>query len=300
VAATEADVADQLAWESRQRPRAAIAAFVGAVLGFGANILTTTAFSNAPHAGFIAALQAAAKPGPVGTQRSQRAPFFQYYSDHHGVLIASGVAQALAYVAIAWLLTFLGAAVRARREEFPRLVVYLGLVGGVLQAVAVVISTAGTIAAVNHFLDGPRTVDAARDVTSGSLVVTGGVLQLVGALVLAAGFFLVSLNSMRAGLLTRFMGTVGIIVGVLVVIPLGPFPAVVQAFWLLTLGLILLGIGRAGLPPAWRTGRAEPWPTAPRGGGRAAPGRPGAEPDRAAPAPVARPGDARRKRKRRT
>jgi hypothetical protein len=124
------------------------------------------------------------------------------------------------------------------------------------------------------------------------------VLQLVGALALAAGFFLIALNSMRTGLLTRFMGTVGIIVGVLIVIPLGPFPAVVQAFWLLTLGLMLFGVGRAGLPPAWRTGRAEPWPSAPRGGGgRAAPRRE-AEPRDSAPA--ARPGEARRKRKRRT
>src|SRR5204863_462304 len=134
--------------------------------------------------------------------------------------------------------------------------------------------TGGTVAAVHKFLDGPHTVDAAHDITSGSLLVTSSVLQLAAALALAAGFILTSLNAMRVGLLSRFMGVLGIVAGALVVIPLGPFPPVVQAFWLLTLGMILLGFGRAGLPPAWRSGRAEPWPTPPpraRGGGRVAP-----------------------------
>jgi hypothetical protein len=304
VAATEANRDEQLAWEARQRPRAAIAALVGAVFGFGANILTATAFTNAPKPSFLRALQVAAQPGPVGNAPSQRVAFFQYYTDHHGVLILNAIAQPIAYIAIAWLLTFLAAAVRARHSNFPRFALYLGLVGGIVLAIATLLNTFGTINAVNDFLDGPKTVDAARDIGTGSLLVTAGVLQLVGTLALAAGFFFVALNAMRVGLLTRFMGMIGIIVGVFVVIPLGPLPAVVQAFWLLTLGLILLGFGRGGLPPAWRTGKAEPWPTAQRGGGgarRPAPAGPDtAEQRHTAPQPVARPGEARRKRKRRT
>src|SRR3954468_100870 len=295
---------EQLAWEARQRPRAGIAAVAGALLALGSTIATTTTFSKAPSATFLRSLQSAAREGPIGGAPSQRTAFLQYYSDHQAIVIASAAAQALGYIAIAWTLTFLAAAVRARRPEFPRVAVYFGLVGAVLQAVAVVLATAGTVAAVNKFLDGPHTVDAAHGITSGSLLVTSSVLQLAAALALAAGFILTSLNAMRVGLLSRFMGVLGIVVGALVVIPLGPFPPVVQAFWLLTLGMMLLGFGRAGLPPAWRTGRAEPWPTPPpraRGGGRVAPAGPDPSPSAAPVArPVTRPGDARRKRKRRT
>jgi hypothetical protein len=295
VATAAGNTEEQLAWEARQRPRAGIAALAGAILTIGADILTTTAFANAPHAPFLSSLQQAARPGPVGAAPSQRTAFFEYYSSHHPSLVGGAVAQALGYVAMAWTLTFLAAAVRARRSEFPRVALYLGLVGAVLLAVSVALATAGTIAAVSTFLDGPHTVDAARTVTRGSLLITSSVIQLAGSLALAAGFVLISLNAMRAGLLSRFMGILGIIAGALVVIPLGPFPPVVQACWLLTLGLMLLGLGRAGLPPAWRTGHAEPWPTPPRRGRMAA----AAGPDPASAQPAPRPGDARRKRKRR-
>jgi hypothetical protein len=289
---------EQLAWEARQRPRAGIAAIAGGVLALAATIVQTTTLSKAPTAAFLRSLQSAVREGPIGGAASQRTPVLQYYVDHQTPLIASAAAQALGYLAIAWAVTFLAAAVRARRQEFPRFAVYFGLVGAVLQAVAAVLVTAGTLAAFNKFLDGRHTVDAARNIGSGSLLITGQVIQLAGSLALAGGFILTSLNAMRVGLLSRFMGVVGIAVGALVVIQLGPLAPVIQAFWLLTLGFMLLGFTRAGLPPAWRTGRAEPWPAppprAPRGGGRVAP----AGPD-PSPAPVPRPGEARRKRKRR-
>ena len=88
---------------------------------------------------------------------------------------------------------------------------------------------------------------------------------MVGPLALAAGLFLISLNAMRVGLLTRFLGIIGIIAGVLTVAPqLMPLP-VIQSFWLVALGLLLLGAAPGGAPPAWSTGNAEPWPSQRRG-----------------------------------
>ena len=78
---------------------------------------------------------------------------------------------------------------------------------------------------------------------------------------LAFAFVLIGLNAMRVGLLTRFMGVLAIIVGVLFVIPLGPLP-IVQAFWLGALVPLFAMRWPAGQPPAWVTGRAEPWPSA--------------------------------------
>ena len=70
---------------------------------------------------------------------------------------------------------------------------------------------------------------------------------------------MVSLNAMRVGLLTRFLGYLGIIGGVLTIIPLVPIP-IVEAYWLLALAYLLSGRWPSGVPPAWSTGRAEPWP----------------------------------------
>ena len=62
---------------------------------------------------------------------------------------------------------------------------------------------------------------------------------------------------MRAGLLTRMLGYIGIAAGAMMV--LLPLP-IVQIFWLAALGFILLGRWPGGAPLAWRTGQAEPWP----------------------------------------
>ena len=207
------------------------------------------------------------------------------------------------------MVTFLAAATRARRAEFPRIAVYVALVGGVLLALGTIVQPIDRTIAFNSFLDSGRTVDDARSIGI-SIAVTAELLRYVGQFLLAAGLLLVSLNAMRAGLLTRFLGILGVISGVLFVFPqLMPLP-VVQAFWLVMLGLVLLGVGRTPLPAAWRTGQAEPWPSAQEGAARrrAAEERkqgivhepePEPEPEpKPKPVPAARPHPSSKKRKR--
>jgi hypothetical protein len=176
-------------------------------------------------------------------------------------------------------------------------------------AVQALLSALGTNAAVHDFLDGPRTVDAARDLTGNGLLVLGSILDLAGRLALGAAFVLVCLNAMRAGLLTRFMGVLGIIVGALLVIPLGSPLPIVQVFWLLALGALILGYWPSGVPPAWESGRGEALAVLGRGP-RAAPSGDGAPPrsgaaraagDEAVEVPAGRehPSSKKRKRKRR-
>ena len=94
---------------------------------------------------------------------------------------------------------------------------------------------------------------------------TRPVLDVANALgltgVLALGFWLVkgSLDAMRIGLLTRFMGVMGIALGPALVLGFG---LLVLPFWLIALGVLFLGRWPRGMPPAWTTGRAEPWPSA--------------------------------------
>jgi hypothetical protein len=122
-------------------------------------------------------------------------------------------------------------------------------------------------------------------------------LYLPAGLALGAAFVLISLNAMRAGLLKRFAGILGVIVGGLVVFTLfapqlGPAP-LVQTIWLVMLASVLLNRGEEY--PAWSTGRAEPWPSTPKRGRTAAP-VPEPAPAPAAPAVTAA---SKRKRKRR-
>jgi hypothetical protein len=104
---------------------------------------------------------------------------------------------------------------------------------------------------------------------------------------------------MRVGLLSRFMGVMGVIVGVAVA-PILPIDqqGIIRVFWLAALGVLFLGRWR-NTPRAWVTGEAEPWPTqqqlreardaaraqrepdAPRSAGRSAP----KPPPPAAPSP---------------
>jgi len=308
---TGMDTEQQLAWERRQRPRGAAAAMLAAFLTLGASLANGLLLSDRPVVGVLESLERALAPGATATQPSLRVPFFEYVQDRAAALVGTSVAQALAYLATGYALFLLATATRARRPQLPRIANYLGLFGGVLLALAGVFSTLATTLAVNDFLSGPRTVDAADDVRQSPLVITAQLVGLPGTLALALGFVLVSLNAMRAGLLTRFMGILGMIVGVLVVIPIGSGLPVVQVFWLIALGLLLLDRWPNGTPPAWQTGREEPWPTQQEireGRQRATAGRdaqparePEPEPD-PAPTAVAVGADAadrRRKRKRR-
>jgi hypothetical protein len=148
------------------------------------------------------------------------------------------------------------------------------------------------VVAVTHFLDGPRTVDAAADVSTDSLLLVANLISTLAPLAIAAGLLLVSLNAMRVGLLTRFMGVLAIIVGVTFVLPLDQ-QGIIRMFWLAALGLLFLGRWPSGTPKAWATGEAEPWPTQQQlreqrdaaRAGREPPKAPAAEPERE-PEPV--------------
>ena len=85
-------------------------------------------------------------------------------------------------------------------------------------------------------------------------------ISLGGSIALAFATIMIALNAMRAGLLSRFMGILGIFVGVVLVIPLGV--QILQLFWFAALGMLFLGRWPGGRGPAWETGEAIPWPGA--------------------------------------
>jgi hypothetical protein len=74
---------------------------------------------------------------------------------------------------------------------------------------------------------------------------------------------MISLNAMRVGLLSRFMGVMGVIVGVAVA-PILPIDqqGIIRVFWLAALGVLFLGRWRNTAGVGHRRGRAVADPAA--------------------------------------
>lgn len=115
---------------------------------------------------------------------------------------------------------------------------------------------------------GPPDAEASHVTEESSTIVAANGLALPAVLALAVAMVYVSLQALRAGLLTRFAGSLGIALGATVIIipPIVFFSAVLWAIFLGYVGLLFLGKIPNGRPPAWDTGEAIPWQRAGEGG----------------------------------
>ena len=280
---------EQLAWERRVGRLAAAAAVGSALL-----LLASTIF-----------LSATIDDQPEGTRG-----FLVVVERQSSDFLIAGILQSLGVLLLGAALAFLYRATKFRRPQLPRLAQPLALLGPVTFALVAILRQLELTDVADLFTaSGPRSEARADDLLKGgSLAVISGV-GLAAALALGFALVLINLNAMRAGLLSRFMGIIGIIVGVLYVLPLGG-PQVVQLFWLGALAALFLGFWPGGRGPAWETGREAPWPSAAERRGLAsaesrldAPqsnDQPAAtEPSATAPDVEVPPVPARRKRKRR-
>jgi hypothetical protein len=241
---------EQLEWESRVGRFVAAAAFAAAILLLGV-LFASGQIAEEPPTGVDA--------DTVFTLGAQ----VQHRSD----LILLTIAQAIATLLLAAPLWYLYEAAKARRPEVPVAAKWLALIAPPVMAVLLVVgqvsylnSAERAIAALHkHSLPPDAANDFLKDQLAAGAAPVLQALGLAAGLALAFAFVLVALNAMRAGLLSRFMGILGIIAGASLVISL-PF---VQAFWVGAMGLLALGPWpQGGRGPAWETGEADPWPTA--------------------------------------
>jgi Domain of unknown function (DUF4386) len=236
-------VADQaqLEWENRAGRPAAAAAVAGVVL----------------LVSYVVMQQLVALSDRPGNS----AEFLQTLHKHSGPWVAAAVLQGLSAFALAVVLWYLFTATHHRRPELPSWAVYVAFLAAVLLAVAYVLSAVDQLDAADRFLAaGVRTKKRADDLLddrSGAAVALGS----AGGLGIALSLVLVSLNAMRVGLVSRFLGILGVIVGALQVLPVLP-PFVLEIFWLGALALLFLDRWPGGRGPAWETGEAIAWPTA--------------------------------------
>jgi uncharacterized membrane protein len=231
---------DRLLYEARLRPRIAVVAVLGGLLLLAASLLQLL--------------------GPHSNVNELTIGLLEEHKRFPLDLIAN-VVQAVAWGGIAVSLKFLFDSVRARNPTVNPAFGWIVIFGAVVISVAGVASAAVIAVKAHQFVTtGDQTYQQANHLTSGALLATLSYANLVGLLAAAVGFVLVALNGMRVGLLTRFMGYVGIFAGILILFVITPVP-VVEAYWLVALGYMISGRWPSGMPPAWASGRSEPWPS---------------------------------------
>jgi hypothetical protein len=248
---------EQLAWEERAGKPAAVAAVIAGILGFVGYALSQV-------------IRAAADDGDDG--------FLREIDERNSDFIASGVLQAASFLLLLIPLLYLFRAIRYRRPEFSPAAAVLAVLGAVVLTVAVVVQQLKLIDIASDFFPfeipenaGELTGDeyaeavdpekAAEERVQDELGTALPALVAGATLALAFSVVMIAVNSMRVGLLSRFMGVLGIGIGVMFVIPFGIQP-VLELYWLGALALIFLGRWPGGRGPAWQTGEAIPWPGA--------------------------------------
>jgi hypothetical protein len=275
---------DQLEWEARYGRLAAFAAFASALLAVASVVVYNAT---------------------VGSY-SDSAELLVQVHKHPGGAIAGAVLAALAMLLLIPVLLYLLTATIYRRPETPRQLRPLILIALPIAAILSIVTAALQVRAANNlFPELPLSPKVATD--RADHFIRQSPAPLVGYILFAANFAvggaiaLVSLNAMRAGLLSRFIGILGIILGVLTAIPFFfGGPSIIQFFWLLALGVLFLDRWPGQRGPAWASGEAIPWPSAAEQRARQLEEREGeAEPAQTAVATAEHPRSKKRKRKRR-
>jgi hypothetical protein len=253
---------ETLAAERRRGKTAGAWAIAAALLTLASSVVVLIAVRDFPVVRLLDTLRSSLGlgsqdgPGPV-------ARGLLYFDAHIPLFAAFQLLPAIAAAALGVTLTFLYRSTVARAPQVGKVPLIAAVAGSVLLVVGALVTSVSLTLDVRAFADATnQSEQAARDVFSSPVRDVGNYLSVIGRLALVIAIVTSSLNAMRVGLLTRFMGVLGIIVGVLFIIPQleGQIPFV-KIVWLLGLSLLFLGRWPKAMPPAWVTGEAQPWPT---------------------------------------
>lgn len=247
-----------LEWERQWALPAAMSAFAAAVLFVAGTVLS--------------------QKGPIAP--STTTELLRDFQDASGSLLVAAVLNALSLALIAVPLFYLFQAASARSPKVRRGLVGVVIAGPLFLGAAELFQWIALNAASSDFATpgggagipiGTYADDLIRDQTTFSIAQG---LSFAGVLGFVVGTVYTSLWAMRVGLLTRFMGTIGMALAASLVLLAQAFSLLALMLWFVFLGMIILGkTPRRGRPPAWGAGEAIPWP------------KPGEEPHAPAPDP---------------
>ena len=184
--------------------------------------------------------------------------------DNATAFLASAVVESIGALALGVVLYYLFRATRYRTPSVPEIFKWLAIVGPILLAASTIAYVIDTTSIADTFANGDGAIrgkagDERADDLLGDLSPVTLALQFAGRLAVAFLYVMLGVRAMRAGLLSRFMGILGVIVGVVLVIQIVP-QAIVQLFWLGAIAALVLDRWPNGRGPAWETGEPTPWP----------------------------------------
>jgi hypothetical protein len=244
----------QLEWEARAGRLAAPAAFASALLPLIGTVYGAPRgdeLDDAPSANYLIALD-----------------------DRSGPALAGSIVAAVGLSLLAVVFWYLWRCIKARRPEFPAVALVVGILGPLVLGAGSVLGTIDRIDIAEQFASelpqsnleerADELDERAEDELDDENATVSAIAD-AGYLTLALAFVMLGLWAIRAGLMSRFMGVLAIVIGAFyglaLLAPTGA-PQLVQFFWVVALGFLFLGRWPGGRGPAWETGEAVPWPSA--------------------------------------
>jgi hypothetical protein len=257
------EITEQVERETEWRSRLAVPAFAGGVFYLLSGIITNSVASSAPTVGIVQGLTPALN-GEASPAISPRAPEVKYLSHHASSLIIASVIAAVAITVLTLVLLVLSNATIFRRPASWRIARPLVLVGGIGLAAISILHQAVLAVETHSFAVGhdftSHAVDNALAKSTPNVITQ--YLDLLAGLAVAVGMGATMVNAMRVGLVTRWLGVIGILSAILIFLPIGGATLeVIPSFWLVAMGILYVGKWPNGQPPAWEAGEARPWPS---------------------------------------
>jgi hypothetical protein len=231
---------EQIADERRRGRLAAGCAVLSAAFFVAAGVWSQSLSNDAPQ-----------RNGPA---------LLRFFDRHAGDLIGSSTLRGLGLLLLLGVTLHLWRALQARRPEEPQVVLVMGLYGPIAAGIGTIAVGIALALAASSFVGRQyQTIHAADDAFRTVQLI--GLLSFSGSLALAFWFVKGCLDAMRIGLLDRFTGVIGILIGPGLVIFSGLFQFVLPV-WLLAVAGLFVGRSFRSIPPAWEAGEAVSLPSA--------------------------------------
>ena len=258
---SKVEVRARVAYESARRTRIAVPAFAGGVLYLLGAITLSATLKELPTVGLVQGI-APVLGGQVNPAVSPRAAEVRFYDHHAFGLIAGALLSSIAVAVLAVVLLFLYGAARFRRPQTAPVSRLLILIGGIGLPLLTVLGESVQAIAAHNFVSGHdfSTKAVEHALTKNSAYEVLGYITPLAAIALVAGMITLMVSTVRVGLQPRWMGIVGGVGAVILLIPSQEL-SLITAFWMVGTGLLLMGRLPGGDPPAWPAGAARPWPS---------------------------------------
>jgi len=182
-----------------------------------------------------------------------------FQREHGGSIIAISILQAIGFLALSYVLYYLFHAARARQKQIPAAKLVLGciVIGPIVFATGLIVLGFNQWFEGKDFLHMAQTKEVAEKLKESGTISSISPIFLSGALASIFAVTTTSLLSMKSGLLTWFMGVLGVLVGVTAPFLLLLQLPVLTSLWLTSIIVILLERSPNGTPLAWKSGKAE-------------------------------------------